>query len=442
MNTTVAARRPSAADDATAYRASALTCLLLLALPFTQFGHGYWTSVQGAMFLLVVLFIRKTISTLDFLLFTIIALTMLSSLLGHLYADTLFHSFLRIIRQIVCIYVIVCAAGTVSWRPKPFFFDRLLPIVILALSLMVVAQFVTYAAFGWSRLFVPAEFFIGGLSTIADRVIELGMARGFVASVRASGPFAEPSYFGFVALSLAMLIFRGVPGPRRQFVLLGALLVALVCSKSASGVPLLVLLSLFAFRKQLTVLHWFGIAAALVAGLVAAELLLKFSLVERLINITDPVLEQSGYLRLVLPFKHIALVLQHKPFGVPLSEFFTFASHHFQEYASGTFNPVERMTGVASGTDNAFLNLFLSFGFGAFVIIGALPFIVKDKLTLVYLLFVSQFNGDIMGPDKAAIIALAISCRRVFAEAVQAKVAGVNRFKQAGPPGAMLPGQA
>lgn len=430
---------PAAGQNAATYRGSAIACLLLLALPFTQLGFGFWTSVQGVMFLLVVIFIRKNISRVEFLLFTVIALTMLLSLAGHLYADTLFYSFVRLVRQIIAMYIIVCAATTVSWRPKPYFFDIILPIVVLALSGMVVAQYVSYKVFGWSGLFVPASWFFGGLATLADRLIELGTVRGFVADIRASGPFSEPSYFGFVALSLGLLVVRGVQGRWLKVVLLGSLLVALVCSKSASGVPLFVLLVLFAYRARLSALHWIGIVVAVAAGLATAELLLDFHLVERLINITDPVREPSGYVRLVLPLKHIALVLQHKPFGVPMSEFFTFTSRHTEAYSTGGFNPVELIAGVSTGTDNGFLNLFLTQGVGALVVIGLFIFIVSDKLTLVYLLFVSQFNGDILGPDKAAIIALAISCRRVVADAVLARRAEVPRFTPPDAFGAMQP---
>jgi hypothetical protein len=410
---------PLELEDVQAHRASAIASVLLLAVPFTQFGYGYWTSVQGAMFLLVLLFVRKQIGRLDLLLFVVMASTMLLSLLGHVHADTLFYAFLRLVRQIVCLYLIVCAAATVSWRPKPYFFDVLLPVVVSALSLLVIAQFVTYTFFGWSGLFVPFNWFMGGMVTLADAWLEFGARHGFLANVRASGTYSEPSYFGFVALTLSMLVVHGVPRLRTKLILLGLLFAALACSKSASGVPLFALLMLFAFRKSLSPTHWFVIAFMVVAGVFAADLLLDFRLVERLVNITDPVKEPSGYVRLVLPIKHVAMVLQHKPFGVPMSEFYTFTSRHVDDYAlAGPLNPVSLLAGVATGTDNGFLNLFITHGYGGLVVVGLLPFVVRDKLALLYLLFVSQFNGDMLSPDKAAIMALAISTRRMWSAPV------------------------
>jgi hypothetical protein len=432
---TLAARR----DEVDGYRASAVACLLLLATPFTQFGHNYWTSVQGAMFFLVLLFVSKRVGRLELLLFMVMAATMILSLVGHVYADSLFYSFLRLLRQIICLYLIVCAAATVSWRPRPYFFDVLLPIVVGLLSGLVIAQFVTYTFFGWSGLFVPFNWFMTGFVTLADAWLEFGARHGFLANVRASGPYAEPSYFGFMALTLALLVIRGVERPRMKAGLLAALFIALLCSKSASGVLLFALLTLFAFRKQMSLWQWLAIFVTVVAGGVAADYLLDFQLFERLLNIGDPVKEPSGYVRLVLPLKHVALVLQHKPFGVPMSEFFVFTSRHVDEYSlAGPLNPVSLLRGVSDGTDNGLLNLFITQGYGGLVIVGLLPFVVKDKLTLLYLLFVSQFNGDMMSPDKAAIIALGISARRVLVDGVNGVPIHVPRFTRPNSYGAMV----
>jgi len=437
--------RPQAvsADEAGGYRASVLATLLLLSLPFTQFGLTYWISVQGIVFWVVALFVLKSVTRLQLLLFTLMCLCMLVSLAGHLYADSLFYSFLRSIRQMLALYLIVCAAGTRSWRPRGYFFDVALPLVIVGVSGLVILQFVTYTFFGSSIFFVPGQVFIQGFATIADRYIELGAARGFIAEVRAAGPYAEPSYFGFVALSLALLVVRGVESGLRQALLLGLMFVALLCSKSASGVVSLGLFVLFAYRKRLAFHHFLFAFAAVTVALVASEAFLNFNLIERLMNITDPVKEPSGYVRLVLPFKHIALVLQEKPFGVPLSEFFVFTSRHLDHYVgSGTSGPVSLIEGASSGTDNGLLNLVIAFGIGGIVLLALAPFVIRDKLVLVYLLFASQFNGDVFSPDKAAIIALAISTWRIRPSDAARVEAAVRHFTPRGPFGGMFPVRA
>jgi len=145
----------------------------------------------------------------------------------------------------------------------------------------------------------------------------------------------------------------------------------------------------------------------------------------------------------VLPFKHIALVLQEKPFGVPLSEFFTFTSRHLEHYvAAGGTGPVSVIEGGAAGTDNGLLNLVISFGVGGILFLCIVPFVIRDKLALVYLLFASQFNGDVLSPDKAAIIALAISTWRVRPSAKALADAAAPRFTPRGPFGGMFPVRA
>lgn len=392
---------------------SLVAAIGLLLVPFIQFGVSYWLSVQGALFWLALIFVRKRPSHLQVLLFIAILLTMVASLLGHAYSDTLFYAFLRIARQSVCLFLIVCAATSVSYRPGPFFFERLLPAVIVTLSGLVVLQFVTHTFLGWTYLFVPSKFYVQGFSTLADSWLQFGESHGVSVVVRPSATYAEPSYFGFVALGLTMLVFKGVYG-RLQVALLALIFVALLCSKSASGVVLFVGLVLFAYRRHLSPVYLF--AGCLLVGLVliGADVFLDFHPLERLVNITDTTKERSGYIRLILPIKHVLLVLEQKPLGVPLSEFFTFTSHRAGEYGgAGSYGPVSVLRGVTEGLDNGFLNLFITFGLGAFVIIGLICLIVRDKLTLVFLLFVSQFNGDLLSPDKAAVVALVLACHRL-----------------------------
>jgi hypothetical protein len=400
----------------------------LLCVPFIQFGVSYWLSVQGALFWLALIFVRKRPSPLQVLLYIAILLTMVASLLGHTYSDTLFYAFLRIARQSVCLFLIVCAATSVPYRLGPFFFERLLPLVIILLSGLVLLQFVTYNFLGWTYLFVPSRFYVQGFSTLADSWLQFGENHGVAVSVRPSATYAEPSYFGFVALGLAMMVFRGVQG-RMRVALLALMLVALFCSKSASGVVLFICLVAFAYRRHLSPVVLIGGGLFVTLVLIGADVLLDFHLLERVLNITDTTKERSGYIRLILPIKHVLLVLEEKPLGVPLSEFFNFTSHHVAAYqGSGSYGPVSVTRGMTEGTDNGFLNLFITFGFGAFVMIGLLCLIVRDKLNLVFLLFVSQFNGDLLSPDKAALVALVLICHRA-APGTAASVARARRTR-------------
>ena len=159
-------------------------------------------------------------------LFIFIALTMLLSLIGNIYSDLLFYSFIRLVRQIIGIYLIICAASTISWRPKDEFFDLVLPLVITGIYGLVIIQFVAYTFFQWTYLFVPQRLFIAGLGTIADYWLEYGKLRGFLTDVRVSGPYAEPSYLGFISLSLSILVTRSIDTLRLRFFLLGLMYIA------------------------------------------------------------------------------------------------------------------------------------------------------------------------------------------------------------------------
>ena len=411
-----------AGDETT--RATLPALIILLSFPFIQFGLTYWISVQGLLFWLTIITLNKNISGKQALIFLAIALVMLLSLLGHLYADGLFYALLRVLRHITAILIIICAASGDSYRSGRRFFDVVLPCIIISLSGLVIIQYVTYTLFGWSELFAPANWFISGQGTNADRTIDFAADRGFVAVIRAAGPFSEPSYFGFVSLALSLLLLKGVPDKRRQLPLLALLLIALFCSKSASGVIAFSIFVLYAYRSTLAPIQWVAIFSALAIALAVASELLDFHLVERLLNVADPILEPSGYVRLVLPLQHIALVLEHKPFGVPLSEFFLFTSNHIAEYTgTGALTPVGMRAGGTLGTDNGLFNLIIAYGVGSFVIMGLIFFAVKDKLAVLFLLLAAQFNGDVLAPDKVVVIALVLGAMRVY----EAKDAGTGK---------------
>lgn len=414
------------------HRAAFLTLLLLLALPFVQFGTTYWISVQGALFWLLLFFIKKDLPHLQLSLFIGMALLMLSSLVANAYADTLFYAFVRIFRQILALYLIVCAAVNMPWRPRKSFFSIALPLVVVFVSGLIILQYITYEGLGWSHLFIPSNLFIRGYGTIADDTLELASARGFVAEIRPSGTFSEPSYFGFVALSFAYVVFKWVDSARMKAGLLLMLFFALLCSRSASGVVLFCAFIFFAHRRSFSLQHYVMVAGIVVAGFIASGYFLNEGLFDRLLNITDPVKEPSGYVRLVLPLKHIVLVFQEKPFGVLFSELGPLIIHNMEHYTTTIGSGIHLLMGRrVLGTDNGLFNIFITFGIFGFALVIMLPLIIKDSLASVYILFSTQFNGDLLSPDKAVIIAVVLGIHRLKKNAVKSPEASQKETRRA-----------
>jgi ABC-type multidrug transport system fused ATPase/permease subunit len=418
----------AAQENNDAYRATLFAVFILLTIPFTQFGKSYWISVQGFAFWLLLFTVRKTLTPQQLVMFLAVCVLMMLSLVGNAYADTLFYAFVRIVRQVLALYIVVCAALTLPWRPKPYFFKYLLPAVIFAVSGLVILQFVSYEFFGVSHFFVPSQLFIQGFGTIADSTLQLAEIRGFVADVRASGTFSEPSYFGFVALSFNALIVRTVSSARVKGILLVVLFAALLCAKTASGILMFVVFNAFVFRKSLTAGQKLVAAFFILACFILSALVLNAGLFERLLNVTDPVKEPSGYVRLVLPLKHILLVFQERPFGVPLTEFSFLVNKHIENYGSllSIGQPLTMGWRVV-GTDNAFLNLFITFGLFGFAVIAIIPFLIRDGLSLMYLFLAAQFNGDLLSPDKAVIMAFVLGIYRATQQRPVAPSSTVQR---------------
>lgn len=392
-----------------------IVIMLFCALPFIQMGISYNLSVQYFAFVVVALGVAKRLALEEWMAWSFVFLAMLLGLFWHLDADTLSSSILRSAREALGVLLIMCAARNASWVVSERLLKSLLIVMVGGLFLLTLVQFVSYSILKSPRFFVPANFYIAGEDTLASRWLAVGSAHGFLADIRVSATFSEPSYLGFVCLSLAALIrSSGLMGQRFSKILILILLVTIALSKSASGIMLFVLLVAYEYRTKIFTVQRILLAMVILAAVLPiAALLLKFNPMERLFSITDPRIELSGYIRLIMPLKHIVTVLTESPFGVPWSELYHFFLQRAGDYTA--VGPVEKLSGMWVGQDNGLLNLFIEFGWCGLVVIGALVFVIRDKFILLFLLFVMQFNGAVFSPDKVVIVCLAISCRAVAA---------------------------
>ncbi len=383
---------------------------LFCVLPVVQLGITYELAPQYLGFVLVVLTVRKHLPLRDWSIVAFICCAMFLGIFWHLDADELGGAILRNLREAIAAVMILCAARNVSWVVPRQFLHRMLLAVILGLFLLTAAQFVFYEVLKSPRFFVPASYFITGQTTLPQYWLEYGQKNGFLAQVRVSATYSEPSYLSFVCLSLAVMVRNAGFGRALYWLSLSLLLVTVALSKSASGPILLMLLIVYLHRRGLVTPQraLLVLGAAAVAMPIAANVL-DFNPIERIVNIANPRTEESGYIRFVMPFKHIATILTDSPFGVPWTELYGFLLARSGDYSG--LGPVDKSTGMWVGQDNGLLNLLIEFGWGGLVIIGGIVAVIRDRFILLYLLFVMQFNGAPFGPDKVAVICLALSTR-------------------------------
>ena len=113
---------------------------------------------------------------------------------------------------------------------------------------------------------------------------------------------------------------------------------------------------------------------------------------ERLFAIFDIVEEASGFIRLVLPFIRIRdLIGDGYFFGVP--------SGLFNEIFPPFYQGVE----VGLGIDNSVFNLIMNYGFCGIIILGYVFKLMGAQASL-FLFCVGQFNGALLGYDRAALV--------------------------------------
>jgi len=384
--------------------------VLFCSLPFIQLGISYEISVQYLAFIVVAITVRKRLPLREWVIWAFVFVAMLLGLFWHLDAEALFGAILRNSREALGVLLIICAARNVSWSVPDRFLRFLLNSTIVGLFILTLAQFVTYTVLKKPQFFMPAAFFITGQDTIPDHWLEFGKLNGFLASVRVSATYSEPSYLSFVCLCLATIVRRASLDKTTTWVLLSLSLGTIALSKSASGVFLFVLFMAYSYgREFITPGRLLVLSGTLSAALLIAAGALDFNPLERIMDVTDPRVEPSGYIRLVMPLQHVATVLTESPFGVPWSELYNFFLQRTGDYS--VIGPVEKSTGMWIGQDNGFLNLFIEFGWAGFVVIGGIVGAIRDRFVLLFLLFVTQFNGSPFGPDKVALICLALSCR-------------------------------
>jgi hypothetical protein len=402
-------RREAIAVTSRTRRGVVVATILFCLLPAIQLGLTYWISIQGLAFVLVLYAVNKRLSLEDMAICALIAAAMLTGLVFQPDMGRPTWVFMHNAFEALGIFVIISAAKDPRWSMPDRLLKPILVAAVLGVFTLTLAQYVSYTFLKEPRFLLPSSLYATGQATNASDRLAWSRLHGFLAEVRISATFAEPSYLGFILMCLTVLVLNSRRHSVATLGLLAALLATAALSKSASSVMMISLLVTYAYRSRLNLWTAFGVAGIGAVLLAVAATALDFDPIGRLLRSADPRLEPSGYIRLIMPLQHVATVLTEAPFGVAWSDVPTFFAHHASTYAM--MNPVDSTTGELNGQDNGFLNLFIQFGWTAFIVIVGVIVSIRDRFILLFLLLVAQFNGAPLSPDKIAMISLALVCK-------------------------------
>jgi hypothetical protein len=384
----------------------AIPLALLISFPFIQWGASPYLSFQ--MFCFLILFASidyRTVATIIPIM-VFVALAMFAGTLFYTGSPYFLHSMLKVIREVLCLFILMAIYDSI---PKHSSGDSptiksVVSWMILVIFISTALQFYFYNFRSSTMFFVPAKFYIGEFGTFAENSAAFAQQHGLSIKIRPSSFYAEPSYLGFIALSLLVIILKVFPAGVRKHALILTLLTSLALSRTLSGLISFGLLFGAFYFKEIRRMHPFIVTELLLLVPIYFLLFPVPGIFLRLLDIGDPQKELSGFIRLVLPFEIIGKVLLHSPQGVPQDELMEFLRRH----SAGASVEIFRMSSSGglrvAGLDNAFLNFFIFYGMLGLIVVWTFVKQIKDRFLLFYLFLTAFFNGALLSFDKVAVI--------------------------------------
>ncbi len=362
-----------------------------------QLGISYYLSFQMLAFSLVLLTLSAQAIRQNIRIGFILFFLMMLPNVYFISREQFFHYVLVSVRSFLCLYIMLTLFDMA--RMKHFNMSRK-PLKI-AVSLLIIFLFLSVALQSillkqGVLLTAPPEYVIANADTLPG---EFELEHG--GRIRPSSTFGEPSYLGFISLSLFVITLLLFEKLRLKSILLLLLFTTLIMAQTLSGLLSLVLIlaihgAKFVSKKKI----WknIGVLSVVALGTFVLGYLGYFSILERLFDIFDPELEYSGYIRLAAPLTVAIRVFENFfIFGVPLEEL----SHVMK----GMYLLAVMIPG-STVTDNGFVNLFMNYGVTAVLIIWVIWKKIASPLLLAYVFLSSIFNGAFLSFDKTIVFAL------------------------------------
>jgi hypothetical protein len=268
--------------------------------------------------------------------------------------------------------------------------------MMVALLGVVAIQLVSLA--GGRYWGFPRELFVMNENTIVT-ALDIYWTR-----VRPTGPYGEPSYLGFFAVSI---IFAFLPSLTKSkwaaaVIFLAAIMVLSIRSSAAIVGLGVVLAVYFSSDRELARLRVWVLVAGVVALLLSGE---GGEILNRLSNLGDRRAEASGYARLVGPALALPRFLYDHPLGVPVSQM-PFILPSYVEVSVWT-----------EFLHNAIWAMFYTNGLLAPIFLFFLFAAGRDAPTKAFILVCAMFNGALFSVDKFAIMFTSIALYSAFRSA-------------------------
>jgi hypothetical protein len=391
-----------------------IVALITLLSPFIQLGPSYYASVATLILLLAIvqwwrplgIGVARAGLLLLVVLFMPLALTAGPSI------DPL-NDRLRIAREGVMLVLLLAGMMGFGGSERRLAHAPLWLIVGLAGIYLVVAWMQTNAYNEGRYLGLPAEWFAQESGTIAT---DLALIYG-PDSLRPAASFSEPSYFGFVLLSIALMLVPLAGKSRLATTGLVLAIAAGLLSRSLSFflAVIVVIVLPFALERQR---HRGALILALIAVTVPLVAFSGSALLSRLGSATSAeTADASTADRIFGPLLAMPGYLAEYPAGSPFSSLEQTLVPHL----------ADRTNSAGEILNNALFNLIFAYGVVGFAIIAAILVAARDLRMRLYMVVCAMFNGAFLAIDKVAMITLTLAtyeyCRRLAAEAEATRVA-------------------
>jgi len=364
-----------------------ITIAVLLA-PFVQLGPSFYISIGT---LLAIILIAKMptllapITAEDLGVRALACSGLFISLLTYAPSD-LSHATLRIFREGLAFIAMTSALYVIADRRVTLATGRQRFVVAATIAgLFALALTQQFALSRGSYFGFPKSWFAQNADTVPD-LLALKYSR-----LRPTGTLGEPSYFGFLSLSLFMMAF----GYARRYRLMAfCAMVAVLTGLLSRSFSFVIALSFVGFvvvasarqnrSRQVTLL---------LPGLVASAVVIFLIVQQRFLGATT---DTSAYARVIGPPVVVGPFLRDHPFGVNFADL----PRVLESYTSGVgFHGSEFL-------HNSLFNMIFCYGIFAVPIWYFLFFRIRDPILNSYVFICAFFNGAYLSVDKASIIIL------------------------------------
>ena len=369
--------------------------IVVLLSPFMQLGASYYLSIATLAGLIgLVAWWRPLFAGLTRSGFAIIIALFMPLSYWSGISLTPGTDLLRVAREGVMFIVLI--AALVGFRKRGWTLPvppyQLLMVMAAAYLLLTLAQ--TYYLAQGIYVGLPQQWYATDAQTLASDLDLL-----YNPNLRPHATFSEPSYFGFVMISIAMMASPLIYREKKALpIIILAVLAGLLSRSLAFFMSLFVVLLLpIALERGRNRVMLIG------SALIVLTPVILFSgdgVLSRLSSATSAdSADVSTSARLFGPLAALPGYLSAFPLGNPYS---TIPQSLLPFLSRQTLDPVEIL-------NNALFNLLFTYGVIGLGIIGAIIFYAKDLQIRLYLLTGAMFSGAFLAIDKVTIICLTLA---------------------------------